>query len=158
MEADLPAGLMLRRATDADSKIVKTLVWQVLREYGMDPDPAHADRGLDHIETSFDGGGLWLVFDGDALIGTVGLLAVSDTVCELTKMFLAPAARGKGLGRALLLAVLQEARARGYRLMELETDTSLKEAVQLYRCHGFVQIEQSNTVQRCNMVMHLTLQ
>jgi len=158
MQADLPAGLVLRRATNSDSESVKALVWQVLREYGMEPDPAHADRGLDHIETSFEGGGLWLVLDGVTLVGTVGLVAVSDKICELTKMFLTPAARGKGLGRALLLAVLQEARARGYRLMELETDTSLKEAVQLYRRHGFVQIEHPNTVQRCNMVMHLTLQ
>lgn len=158
MQVQLPAGLVLRRATNADSETVKTLVWQVLREYGMEPDPAHADRGLDHIESSFEGGGLWLVFDDEALTGTVGLVAKSDTICELTKMFLAPAARGKGLGRALLVAVLDEARARGYRVMELETDTSLKEAVQLYRRHGFVQIEQPNSVRRCNTVMHLTLQ
>ena len=157
MQANLPAGLVLRRATDADSESVKALVWQVLREYGMEPDPAHADRGLDHIDKSFEGGGLWLVHDGDVLVGTVGLVAVSDTICELTKMFVAPAARGKGLGRALLLAVLNEARARGYRLMELETDTSLKEAVQLYHRFGFAQVAHPNTVQRFNMVMHLTL-
>ncbi|GGD03762.1 GNAT family N-acetyltransferase [Aquisalinus flavus] len=158
MQADLPAGLVLRRATDGDSDIVKALVWQVLREYGMEPDPAHADRGLDHIDSAFDGGGLWLLLEGDALIGTVGLSANSETVCELTKMFLTPSARGKGLGRALLVAALDEARARGYRTVELETDTSLKEAVQLYRRYGFEEVAQPNSVQRCNMVMHLTLQ
>src|SRR5580692_6711855 len=54
--------------------------------------------------------------------GGVGPLAGGeDGTCELRKMYFLPAARGLGAGRALLGRCIEEARARGYRRMYLET-------------------------------------
>ena len=63
----------------------------------------------------------------------------SDT-CELQRMYLAPAARGAGYGRELLVRCLDDARARGYRRCYLETAGSLEAARQLYLSAGFRQI------------------
>lgn len=157
MAGGFPGAMVLRPATAADCPSIKALVWRVLREFDMEPDPDHADKGLDNVEAAFDGGGLWLLMDGEQLIGTVGLVHKSADVCELTKMFLHPEWRGRGLGRKLLAHAFETARANGYGQMELETATTLSKAVSLYTSAGFAVSEEPNSVSRCNMVMRLKL-
>lgn len=164
MITDLPAGLTLRRATNVDAEQVKRLVYEVLREYGMQPEPDHAEKGLDDIDNAFASGGLWvLCTEGGSdpgsrrVIGSIGIIAQGETICELTKMFLAPAMRGRGLGRQLLDFAIRQAQHRGFDLMHLESDTSLREAVALYRSAGFEIVPQKNSVARCDLVMRKAL-
>src|SRR5580693_7963076 len=61
--------------------------------------------------------------------GGVGPLAGADEhTCELRKMYFLPEARGLGAGRALLALCIDEARARGYHRMYLETLTGMDTA------------------------------
>ena len=70
--------------------------------------------------------------------GTCGLKQVSPEVAEIKRMYVDPAVRGRGAGRALLQQVIEDARAAGYRALRLETAVWMVEAHALYRSCGFV--------------------
>ncbi len=70
-------------------------------------------------------------------------LAGSDparATCELRKMYFRPAARGLGVGRALLELLLDEMRAAGFRRCYLETVEWMDDARRLYLAAGFTQL------------------
>jgi ribosomal protein S18 acetylase RimI-like enzyme len=63
---------------------------------------------------------------------------------ELKRMWLAPEARGLGLGRRLLGELERIAHAAGVRVVRLETNRSLKEAIALYRSSGYGEVAAFN--------------
>ena len=67
-----------------------------------------------------------------------------NTVGELKRMWVAPRARGLGLGRRLLLALENSAREAGITFLHLETNRSLIEAIELYRHSGYQEVEAFN--------------
>lgn len=88
-------------------------------------------------------GELFLARDSDgAPLGCVGLRPLADDgCCEMKRLFLLPAARGLGLGRALTQAVVEQARRSGYRELRLDTLASMTAAQALYAKMGFERIE-----------------
>jgi len=75
--------------------------------------------------------------DGDP-VGVVGVRRDADATAELKRLFVVPAARGAGLGHALVQAAVQAARTLGARRLWLETSTTvMPAAVGIYRRHGF---------------------
>jgi ribosomal protein S18 acetylase RimI-like enzyme len=70
----------------------------------------------------------------------VGCAALRDdraSRCEMKRLFVRPAARGLGVGRALVSRILDEARAIGYSEVVLDTLPTMVEAQRLYRLFGF---------------------
>ncbi len=67
-----------------------------------------------------------------------GALRIAKGYGELKRMYVAPAARGRGLGRAILERLESEARREGLPVMRLETGNRQAEALSLYRSAGYV--------------------
>ena len=63
---------------------------------------------------------------------------------ELKRMWVAPEARGLGIGRRLLIDLESRARSAGARAVRLETNRSLTEAIQLYRASGYREVKAFN--------------
>ena len=72
-----------------------------------------------------------------APVGVVMLKPYSEGVCELNRMYVVPAARGRGAARQLCLTLLERARELGYREVRLDTLNEQVEALPLYRALGF---------------------
>lgn len=79
---------------------------------------------------------------GDDVVG-VGAFKPTDSpdTAEIKRMFVRPAARGKGIARALFDRLLTDARAEGYTNVQLETLSFMTEAQELYRSVGAVEVD-----------------
>lgn len=71
-------------------------------------------------------------------VGTVALKHEGEGVFELTKMAVAPDARGRGIGRQLMLAAFEAYRELQGRELFLESSSKLGPALALYESVGFV--------------------
>tara|TARA_Y100001934_G_scaffold194258_1_gene229107 strand:+ start:1043 stop:1513 length:471 start_codon:yes stop_codon:yes gene_type:complete len=156
MQKDVPTP-RLRPATNADSAPVQKLVFNVLSEYGLAPDPYGTDADLANIESHYHQGWFAVLVVEEGVIGTVGLLPLRQGVMELRKMYLQKEWRGQGLGKLLLRKAVAKAKGRGAKKLVLGTADVLKEAVGLYRGEGFVLSIESHPAVRCNQTWELPL-
>ena len=85
-------------------------------------------------------GVLLLARDDDGYIGCGGIRRFSADVCEMKRLYVRPAAQGRGAGRAIAAALIAEARAIGYLTLRLDTLPSMRGARALYRSLGFREI------------------
>lgn len=86
------------------------------------------------------GGALLLAVAGDEALGCGGLVTLEPGIGEIKRMYVRPTARGRGVGAALLQALLSQGRAMGLARVRLDTAPELLEAQALYRRFGFVPI------------------
>lgn len=92
-------------------------------------------------------GRLLLAIKNDQTAGCVALRRISgenfdEPVCEMKRLYVRPGFRGKGLGRKLTEAVIEEARKIGYQRMRLDTlPGKMDQAIAMYRSLEFKEIE-----------------
>lgn len=131
---------------------VDEAIWEYFTDIGrrvLEREPTDAELRDAIDEDPHDGlsppDGVFLVArDGDgALLGYVGVWLLPDVpaTAEMKRMYVRPAGRGAGLGRGLLAAAEESARALGATRMVLETNTTLAEARALYTAHGYQETE-----------------
>jgi putative acetyltransferase len=83
------------------------------------------------------GGRILFLVEADEVVGCCALLAMTDGGFEVAKMAVAEAHKGKGHGRALMAACIEQAKAAGAPRLYLETNSALGPALALYRGFGF---------------------
>jgi GNAT superfamily N-acetyltransferase len=78
-----------------------------------------------------------VAWSDDLPVGCVALRPLDPTCAEVKRLWVHDSARGQGLARRLMAAVEDEARAMGHRLLKLDTNSALTEALALYRSTGW---------------------
>jgi DNA-binding MarR family transcriptional regulator len=106
--------------------------------------PAGFDPALsipaDPAQMSPPAGFLLIARRGPAAVGCGAVLLHAGAPAEIKRMWIAPEARGSGLGRRLLRALERRARAAGATVLHLETNAALAEAIRLYRAEGYREV------------------
>ena len=136
-------GVVIRDARVPDEiSIVRALFEEYVASLDVDLCFQDFDRELAGLPGDYGapGGCLLVAHDGTNAIGCVALrpLAGDDSRAgEVKRLYLRPDARGSGAGRALAVAVIERARAAGYRTLKLDTLASMRAARTLYASLGF---------------------
>jgi ribosomal protein S18 acetylase RimI-like enzyme len=105
-------------------------------------DDAVYEREIDGLPGAYapPDGALLVCWDTGLAVGCVALRRLDEHACEMKRMFVPHMARGRGAGRALAEAVIEQARNAGYREMYLDTSVRQTEAIDLYRDLGFEEV------------------
>ena len=132
-----------------------------------DPTSADAKRCLDsyyaeldeRFESGFDRGAtrqiaaselrppsglLFLAYLGKEAVACGALKFHDGRVGEVKRLWVAPKARGIGLGRRLLATLERSAKKSGVKVVHLDTNRALTEAISLYKSSGYVEFEPFN--------------
>ena len=88
---------------------------------------------------------LLLARQGAAVLGCAGMRVRPGEIGEVTRVFVAPAARGHGVGRLLMEDLERRSRGLGLHALRLDTRSDLLEARGLYASLGFAEVEAHNT-------------
>ena len=93
-----------------------------------------------------NGGEFRVLTHGETIVGMGAVRRLSAEVCELKRMWFLRAYRGRGLGRALALELIDWARDNGYKIMRLDSGSPplFAPAHHLYHSLGFVDVERYN--------------
>jgi ribosomal protein S18 acetylase RimI-like enzyme len=124
----------------------RAAVAELLREYVLslaeDISFQHVDDELAALPGAYARpGGVVLLArcDGEAA-GAIAYRMVEPGVCEMKRLYVRPAFRGRGLGRELAKELIEDARGNDYRTMLLDTLASMSAARALYRDLGFAPV------------------
>lgn len=114
------------------------MVERLFRDYQADINVDLCFQSFEEELASLPGKYELILIAGDN--GCVALRPFNEGGLEMKRLFVYPAARGTGLGRALVEAAIDHARAAGYQRLHLDTiETKMPSAVRLYRALGFVE-------------------
>jgi ribosomal protein S18 acetylase RimI-like enzyme len=156
-------GLVVRRGGAQDVRFLRDMLhhayyWKERAPEDTGPGPVAlyvkawgrpGDAAMIAIDTGFPVGAAWYrLFARDRR----GYGFVDERTPELA-IAVVPNARGKGVGAALLEALLDRARAEGYETISLSVDRNNAGAIGLYERHGFERVgEEDDSV---TMLAHL---
>lgn len=138
---------LIRPIRASDDAAVAVIIHDVMASFGaIGPEYSSSDPEVGAMTAAYEGARLafFVLDDGGRVLGCGGIapLAGADAdTCELRKMYLLPAARGRGLGERMLHHCLEAARVRGYRRCYLETLAGMDAAQRLYLKTGFTRLD-----------------
>jgi putative acetyltransferase len=137
----------IRTIQPADNQALAVIVRNALAEFGANkPGTVYYDATTDALYELFrQQGSIYYVAEEDGtLLGGAGIYpspGLPADTCELVKMYLAPAARGKGIGKLLIEKALAFATEAGYRNVYIETMPELRKAMSVYEKFGFTYLD-----------------
>ena len=135
--------IQIRNIEPSDNVAIAFVIRNALAEFGANkPGTVFFDPTTDHLFELFKApGSVYYVAEKNGIIlGGCGIFpteALPEKTCELVKLYLDKAARGTGLGKALLLKAMDWAKNNGYEQVYLESMPELSKAVSIYEKVGF---------------------
>jgi GNAT superfamily N-acetyltransferase len=137
-DSDMDLALEIRRAPADEppgSELLAAMIAELEPFYGPIDRPGMPSAGPQDFVPP---GGAFLVIwrDGEA-IACGGIKRLPDGACEIKRMYVAPAVRGKGVARRLLGALEDTARDLGYEVARLDTGPHQPHAQALYESAGY---------------------
>lgn len=129
------------RREELQSPVAQTLIAALNEELTA----RYPEEGANHFRLEAhevaEGVGAFLVaYSGGTPLGCGAVRCIEPEVAEIKRMYVAPSARGRGIGGQLLDALEAEAHRLGVRRLVLETGPRQPEAIALYGRAGFVEI------------------
>lgn len=104
-----------------------------IQNYGEELQHLHRKYGL-------PAGRLYIAFYNGELAGCIGLRKLDDANCEMKRLYVRPAFRGKQIGGKLIQQIVKDAKEIGYSHMLLDTLPFLESALRMYKALGFYEI------------------
>ena len=135
---------VVREATSTeDVNAVRRLVLAHVDERATMPGIEHMRADANRLPGPYVApkGAMFLALAGGEPVGCVALRPISDGIGEVKRMYVDAAWRGRGVGRALLEALIERARAMDYSVLRLGTIAEMTAARSLYASLGFTSIE-----------------
>ncbi len=135
--------LFIRPVSAGDNEAVAHIIRTVMTEFGAvgkgfsieDPEVDAMFEAYHNARSAY-----YVVTDGERVVGCGGIAPLKggdENTCELKKMYFLAEARGKGAGRALINQLEEDAVAKGFSIIYLETLARMEHANALYRKSGF---------------------
>ncbi len=140
-------NLLIRTILPADNKELAVIVRNSLAEFGANRHgTVYYDPTTDHLFELFraEKSVYYVAEINGVIVGGAGIFpspGLKNDTCELVKMYLQPAARGKGLGRMLISKCLEFAKSSQFRHVYIETMPELKKAMGIYEKFGFYYLD-----------------
>jgi ribosomal protein S18 acetylase RimI-like enzyme len=130
----------IRHAGPADIAAVRAMMREYIEWIALDLAFQEIDAELDGLPGDYapPRGVLLVAVDGRRYAGMIALRPFDAGTCEMKRLFIRPEARGLGLARRLIDALLDEARRLGYEEIRLDTLPMMGAAQALYEAMGFV--------------------
>jgi putative acetyltransferase len=124
--------------TDLTADVSRALISALNAELtGAYPEPGATHFGLAPEDVTGSRGAFLVIYEGETPVGCGAVRLIDPGTGELKRMYVSPEVRGRGMGRRLVAALEDEARARGVRQLILETGIRQAAAIALYRACGF---------------------
>lgn len=132
-------AIVIEPAHAADAPAIIALIGRVFAEYDFSWDPSIEVPDLFDLRRHYGGeaGGFWVARQDGRVVGSVGVERLPDGRAELHRLYLDATLRGRGVGRALVEAVLDWCRTAGVARLILWSDTRFDRAHRLYEGMGF---------------------
>jgi ribosomal protein S18 acetylase RimI-like enzyme len=149
---DRPTAVEIRRYRPEDARRVWALSTISNIAHTADPDaplplaeadepPANFPDLADITGRYIDCGGDFLIAEEDGHLVAMGSIRPNNAEqAEVNNIRVHPATRRRGFGRAVMSALEDSARRRGFRQLHLDTATNQPEAVAFYRCLGYEEV------------------
>lgn len=132
-------GHLLQASTSHQWDEARRLVREYAASLDVDLSFQNFEQELEHFSSEYAApkGAFILAELEGRHVACIGVRQFADDIGEIKRLYVSPAARGSGLGRALVERIIALAREMGYRTLLLDTLPFMKEAQALYLSMGF---------------------
>lgn len=134
-----PAPRLLQPSSGADWAGARNLVERYIASLNLDLSFQNVAHELEHLESEYGPptGAFLIADDSGAALGCVGVRRIDDEIGEIKRLYLDPAARGRGVGRLLAEGIVTAGKNLGYARLRLDTLPDMHAARALYASLGF---------------------
>jgi GNAT superfamily N-acetyltransferase len=129
----------LRKADIGDIEQIKAILFSSLKEYEIVIPDSYSVSDIDSIGAKNRTERVFVLVRNDFIIGFIILKPITADCIELKRLYLTSSERGQKLGEYLLNYAINFACKNNFKYIRLETTSKFKEAVSLYKKHGFTE-------------------